>query len=103
MVGDVPLQKFTARAVVEIDHLDTVFAKPTNATGERPAFPNDDLADVELADEPTAVPARRQSRNHDEVTIALQASGSPERVCFTVDGGITLLNPTIVPAADQLT
>src|SRR3954468_14977513 len=57
---------------------------------------------MKLSDEPAAIPARRQCRDHDEVPVAFLPSRTPKSICLAVHAGVALLHPAIMSAADQL-
>src|SRR5258708_33002255 len=65
-------------------------------------FADDYGGDGELADEAAAVPAGRQSGDHDFVAISALATGAAEGVGFCVDRGIVLLDAAVVAAPQQV-
>jgi hypothetical protein len=101
MLSDVAFEKLAAGAIVEIDDLGAVFAKPFDAAGKRAALAHNHLTEMELADETTAVPARRKGSDHDEVPIALLTPCTPERVNFGVHARISFLHTPVMTAAKQ--
>src|SRR5206468_5538635 len=88
---------------VQVDYPDAVLPQPVDAAVEVDGFADDHGADVELPDQPATVPARRQRRDHDLVTVAALPAGVAEGVGFAVDGGILLLHAAVVPAAEDTT
>jgi biotin carboxylase len=60
-------------------------------------------ADAELADEPTAVPAGGEARGKGYPAVAALATSVAECTCFAVHRGVTVLNSTVVAAAQQST
>src|SRR6185503_1010464 len=88
---NVGFQKFAAGAAVEIDHLDTILPKPLNASGERPALANNHFSNLELTDQTAAIPARRQCRDHNQISIALLPTRTPKCIRLSVHTRIALL------------
>src|SRR5687768_7989979 len=54
---------------VQIYYIDTVFLQPIDAAFEIYRFADDHSSYAELANEPAAVPARREGGDHDRVFI----------------------------------
>jgi hypothetical protein len=100
--GDVVGEEVDAFGGVEVDHVDAVLAEPLRAALEGDALADDEGADVELAHEATAVPARRQSGHHDGVAVAALPPGLAEGVGLRVHRGVVLLHAPVVAASEQL-
>ncbi len=60
-------------------------------------------ADVELAHQAAAVPARRQGGHHDRGPVIALTARVAERVGLAVHRRVVILHPTVVPAAQQHT
>jgi hypothetical protein len=86
---------------MQVHDLDAVFAKPVNPSPKVYRFAHDDSWDAELADQTAAIPTRRQSRNHDLVSIGALASCTAEGVRLSVNGRVVLLDSPIVTAAEE--
>ena len=92
-------QHFAALAIVEIDHLDTVFARrPGSAVA---ALAHHERADPKLANQAAAIPARRKSGHHHQVAVAALSSRAAKGVRLAVNTWIALLNPPVAPAAQH--
>src|ERR1700754_4419689 len=74
-----------ARVELEVDHGHArVVSEPVDPALERARLPDHHRADPELADQPAAVPARRQRRDHDRVPVGAPAAGVLEGRGLTV-------------------
>ena len=87
----------------QINHLNSVFTQPVNSTTEILRFTDNDFAEVELANQPAAIPAGRERCYNDFVAIVALASGVAEGVGFGVHGGIVLLNTQVVATPEKFT
>jgi hypothetical protein len=103
MPSDEAAQQVFALGVVEFDHLDSVLAEPVHAALEGFRFAHYDGANAKLPDKATAVPARRQRRDHDRVTIRTLATRLSKGVRLAVDRRIILLDAPVVSASEQFT
>jgi adenine/guanine phosphoribosyltransferase-like PRPP-binding protein len=101
MGGREGLEQADAGRVVEHDDLDAQLLEPFVAAAEGFCLANDDGADVELSDEPRAVPTRRQGRDHHAVRVVPSPAGFAEGIGFGVDGRIVLLDSAVMPCAEQ--
>src|SRR5688572_5783363 len=99
MCGDVAAEQIPALTGVEIDDFHSAFPQPVDATLKRARLAHDHRADLELHDEPAAVPARRKRGDHDGVAVAALPSGLAEGVGLAVHGRVALLHAAIVAAA----
>ena len=90
-----------ALLVVEHDHLDAVLGEPVVAADEVARLADHHPADPELADQPAAVPARRQRRRHRRAPVAALPAGVAEGVGLAVDRRVAELHPAVVAAAEQ--
>src|SRR5579859_5108199 len=86
---------------MHVDDFDSVFTQPIDPAMERARLAHDDCHDAELPDEAAAVPARRERRDHDRVLVAPLATGTAERIGLAMDGRVVILDPPIVPPAEQ--
>src|SRR5258708_7409051 len=75
--------------------------QPVERPGEIDRLADDDCADVELARETAAVPARRESRDQDRVAVAFSAPRIPERIGLGVKRRILVLNPPVMSSAQE--
>src|SRR5262249_7937670 len=98
---DVAGEHVDALARVEIDDLDPVLAEPVDAAWKVDRLPDDDRTDAELADQPAAVPAGRQRRDHDRVAIASLPAGIAESVGLAVHRRVVLLDAPVVASPEQ--
>ena len=87
--------------VGQVDDVEAVFSEPLGATLEVDRIADHHRADVELADQSTAIPAGFQRRHQDLVSIAPLPSGLAEGVGLAVYGWVALLHPAIVAATQQ--
>ena len=85
----------------EVVDLESVFAKPVDASLEGLAFSDNDTAESELADESGAIPAGCECGDHDEVAVGALASGVAEGIGFSMRGRIVLLNAAVVARSEQ--
>ncbi len=97
--ADVSGQEIDAIGGMQVDDVDTIFAKPVDAALEVDRFSDDYGRNAELADQTATIPTRRQRGDHDFVAIGALAACAAERVSFTVDARVVLLNPTIMTSA----
>src|SRR5580692_8877722 len=88
---------------VQINHVDAKGAQLVDPTLEVAAFTDDQSAETELSNQTAAIPAGRESRDHNEVAITALTPGIAEGVGFAVDRGIALLHATVVAGTDKLT
>ena len=95
-------QQFPALVVVQVDDGYAILAQPVDAAGKSAALAHDHRADAELAHQPAAIPARRQSGDHDHVAVTALAAGAAEGVGFAVNAGIAFLHAAVAAAADQV-
>lgn len=102
VLADVVGEEVGAGRRVEVDDFDSGGAEPVEASGEVARFADDEGAEAELADEAAAVPAGGERGDHDEVAVGALPSGAAEGVGFAVDGGVGLLDATVVAAADEV-
>ena len=98
---DEAAQQLDALGVVEHDDPAAVLGHPGVAALEVACLADDHGADPELAQQPAAVPARRERGDHDAVGVVAPASGGPEGGRLGVHGGVAVLDPAVVPAAEQ--
>src|ERR1700685_3997409 len=59
---------------IKINYLHAERTKPVNAALKCPAIADHKRAKAKLADQPAAIPARRERGDHDEIAIAALAS-----------------------------
>src|SRR6185436_15787498 len=81
---DEPLEQVDALLRVEVDHLDPVLAEPLDPALEGARLPDHDRPDAELADQPAAVPARRERGGDRDIAIGTAATGVAERLGLAV-------------------
>src|ERR1019366_5200550 len=84
MRADVAGEQRRAFLGIEIDHAHADRAQPVEAALKIPAFADHQRAEAELPDESAAIPARRESRDHDQIAIGATATGVAERVGLAV-------------------
>src|SRR5579871_1172274 len=101
MLCNVAFKQFAAGEVVEVDHLDAVFAQPVEAAREGAAFAHYERANAKLPDETAAIPAGRERSDHNEVAIAFLAASAAEGIGFAMHAGVALLHPPVMPAAHE--
>jgi len=99
--GDELRHQGGAALVVEHRDVHTVLGEPIVPTDKRSCLTDHHRADTKLADQPTAVPTRRQRGHHDRVAVVELAAGGPERGGFSMDGGVVILHPAVVTAPEQ--
>src|SRR5882757_3853172 len=97
--SDVSGEEIDAIGGMQIDDVDAIFAKSVDAALEVDRFSDDYGRNAELADQTAAIPTRRQCGDHDLVAIGTLAACAAERVSFTVDARVVLLNPPIMTSA----
>src|SRR5690606_4605288 len=90
-----------AALVGQVDDVDAVLAQPVEAAVEVHRLAHYHGADVELAHQAAAVPARGQGGDHDGVPVAALAAGLAEGVGFAVHGRVAFLHAAVVAAAEQ--
>lgn len=98
---DVVGEEVDAFLGVQVEDFDAVVAKPLLAALEIDALADDERADVELAHEAAAVPARRQRGHHDRVAVAPLPTGLAEGVGLGVHRRVVLLHAAVVTAAEK--
>ena len=85
-------------------HIDDIYpplAQPVEAAAKCARFPDDDGADLELNDQTRTIPAGRERRDHDRVTIVSLTARFAKGVGFGVHGGVGFLDPPITPPTEQ--
>ena len=97
--ADVSGQEIDAIGGMQVDDIDAILAKPVDTAAEVDRFSHDYGRNGELADQTAAIPTRRQRGDHDLVAISALAACAAERVGFTVDARVVLLNPPIMTSA----
>src|SRR3954466_15191976 len=102
MLVDERLQQTGAGIGIEVDHGHAgLLAQPVEAALERPRLPDHHGPDPELPDQPTAVPAGSECRDHDRVPVRAPPPGVLERGGLAVHRRAAVLHPAVVPAAEQ--
>jgi hypothetical protein len=86
---------------IQIHDLHTPLAQPLDSALRRARFSDNDRIDAKLNNEPAAIPARRQRRRQDCVSVASPASSFSERIGLAVNGWVSFLHSTVVTAAKQ--
>src|SRR5271170_3251769 len=81
--------------------MDANGAQPADTSGEVSAFPDDQSADVELADQSATVPARSQSRDHNRVAIGTPPACVAEGIGLSMRGGVAMLDAAIAAGTEQ--
>src|SRR5205085_9470851 len=81
---------------------DAIFMQPVDAATKIYRFADHYGADSELSNQAAAIPAGRQRGHHDFVAVGTLAAGTAERISLSVNRRIIFLNPSIMPAAEQL-
>ena len=94
-------EQLDALGVVEDDDLGPVLGHPVVAADEVLRLADDHGADLELADEPAAVPAGRQGGHHHAVGVVPPAPGVAEGGRLGVGRGVVVLDPPVVAAPEQ--
>src|SRR3990172_4823392 len=87
---------------MQVNDLDAILSQPLDPALEIHRLAHDDRADVELADEAAAIPARRERGDHDLVAIGLDAPRVAESVRLAVHRGVVLLDAPVVPAPQNV-
>ena len=80
-----------ALAGVQIDDVHAVLTKPVDTALEIHGLADDNGPDPELPNQPAAIPARSEGRDHDRVAVVSLASGFSKRISLAVDRRIVLL------------
>src|ERR1700722_15011653 len=101
MFLNVRFQQGYALRRIKVEDFYSQRAQPLDATLKCAALADDYRAESKLADQATAIPARRQRRHHDEIAIAALASSIAKGVGFAMCGGIAVLDAPIVARADE--
>jgi len=96
---DVGGEKRGALFGIKINHLHAERTKPVNAALKGAAFADHEGAEAKLADQPAAIPARRECGDHNEIAIAALASRATKCVGFGMRRRVALLDATVVSCA----
>ena len=100
IVDEVP-EEGPAVLVIELHHLDAEFGEPVMPTREVRGLANDECTDLELSNEPAAVPAGRERRHHHAIGVVSSPARVAERRRLGMGRGIVILNPAVMPAAEK--
>src|SRR5271156_4513584 len=98
---DIFAQQGRAFLGIEVDDLNRERTQPLNPALKVPALADDQRTKAELPHQPAAIPARSESRNHDEIAIAALASRFAEGVGFAVQRRIAALHAAVVASAND--
>ena len=90
-----------ALRVLEQHDPAAVLGHPVVAALEVPRLADHDRADAELAQQPAAVPARRERGDHDAVGVVAAPTGGAEGGRLGVHRGVAVLDPAVVAAPEQ--
>jgi len=101
MLADEPAQQVDALLRGQVVYLEAVLAQPVDAALERPALANHHRPEPELPDQARAVPARRQSRDHNKVAVRPLPPGIAEGVRLSMGRGIVVLDPPVMARTHQ--
>jgi hypothetical protein len=102
MLVDVVRHKLNAFGRVQINHHYTVLRKPLGTALKVDRFTNHNGANPELPNQPAAVPARRQRRDHYFVAITSLAARLAKGICFAVNRRISFLHAPVVTASQKI-
>jgi hypothetical protein len=86
---------------MHVDDLDAMFTQPIDPATKRARLAHDYFHDPELSDKAAAIPARRERRNHNRILVTSLTTGPAKRIGLAMDGGVVILDPPIVPSAEQ--
>src|SRR5262249_14000216 len=98
VVGEKPHASFGS----QVDHFHSALPEPVDAARKVDRLANDDRTDPKLPDQPAAIPARRERRDHDLVAIASLAARFAKGVRLAMDGRVALLHAAVVAASEKL-
>ena len=101
VLGHVLGKHLNAFVGVGVEDVRTVLDQPIEAAAEINGLADNYGADAELADQAAAIPAGSEGGHHDFVAVSALAARFAKRICFTMRGGIALLDPSIVAPAQQ--
>src|SRR5260370_20737285 len=101
MVCNVFREYSNALLGMHVDYTDSVSDQPIDSDAEIHGLPDHHGADPKLANQPAAIPARRQRRNHDFVAITPLPARFSKSIRFAMRGGIALLHSAVVAASEQ--
>src|SRR5574338_1106147 len=82
MIPDVIAEQADARLRVQVHDANAVLTQPGDAAVEVYRLSDDHCADPELADEPAAIPTRRERAHQHAIPIVPAPSGLPKCVSF---------------------
>ena len=90
-----------AFGVVEQHDPAPVLGHPGVAALEVARLADHDRADAELAQQPAAVPAGRERRDHDAIGVVAASAGGSERGRLCMHRGVAVLDAAVVPTPEQ--
>src|SRR5580658_3585974 len=86
----------------KIKHFDSVFLQPIDSAAKIYRFSDDHRSNSKLANQPAAIPAWRERRDHDFVAVTFLAAGFPEGVGLAMRRRVTVLYSPVVAAPQKL-
>src|SRR5882757_2623551 len=86
---------------MQIDNVDALLLEPVHTALRIHAITDDHLAEAELINQTTAVPARGERGDQDRVAPGRTAPGSAEGVGFSVQRAVAFLHQAVVPCSQQ--
>ncbi len=102
MLADITGQQGETLGGIEVDDVDAQRAEPLHAALKVAALADNQSAEAKLADQPAAIPAGSERRDHGELAITALASGVAEGVGFAVERRIAILHAAVATGAEQL-
>jgi len=101
MISDEFREQNNAIGGLQVHHPRSSLPQPVECACEVDRLADNDRSDVALAHETAAVPARRESRDQNRVPVVSAASRIAERIRLRVERRILVLDPPVMPSAQE--
>ena len=102
ILRDVSCEQGSALWRIKVHDFNSHRPQPLDSPLEIPALSDEHLPKSKLPNQPTAVPARCESRHHNEVSIATLAPRISKRIRLSMRRRIAILHAAIVSRTNQL-